>query len=593
MKPEDLQHNTGNSPANTGEVVPSGNDMARTLTDLVDVMDTAMWELDRDYTICGCNRKARKLYGEEVLGLRCYQAAAGRDAVCEGCPVEQIYAGADSGRSQRQRTLADGTILHIDHLATPVRDENGSVTGVLVLISDITRQKELEQELITHRANLEQLVTARTRQLEQSHEQYRRLYEESRQGKALYLSLLNAAADAIIIYDLHGMVQFLNPSFTHTFGWRLDELQGKPLPFATNADSAQTAAAFHALLDVGRPISHLLGKRTTREGRTLDVSISAARYNNSNNETAGIICSLRDITEAKSLEMQLQRAQKFESLGTMASGIAHDFNNLLMGIQGNASLMLLDLPRGITDKKKLENIEQYVSQGEKLTRQLLSLVKREVKYELRPIDLNVLLVDCATLFGQTKKEIAIRHDLQQQIWPVEANAGQIEQVLLNLFVNAAHAMPMGGNLFLHTENVAFEQQDEASNQGRPGRFVKVTVTDTGHGIHPSLVDKIFDPFFSTREKEGGTGLGLASAYSIITNHGGFINAANSCDGGAQFSLYLPACDRRITCTPELGDDFPAGTETILLVDDEEPVLHLTRELLEQLGYRIYSASSGE
>lgn len=564
--------------------------LGSTLAQLIDVMEIALWEIDRNYRVVGSNRKARELYGEATEGCLCYQIAAHSDTVCPQCPAQQVFDGQESGRSERQRVLADGRTIYIDHIATPIRNQNGLVTGALVLIIDITRQKEQEQELIAHRNTMEQMVIERTRELAQSHDRYRQLYEESRQGQALYLSLLNAAADAIMICDLHDRVLFVNPSFTRTFGWPIEEIKGQPQPFAAAMQNDQTATAFASLKQTGHPVSHLLCRRQTKAGALLDVSISAARYSNPANEPAGIISSFRDLTEAKALELQLHRAQKFEALGTMASGIAHDFNNLLMGIQGNASLMLLDLPRGRIDSAKLKHIEKYVKQGESLTRQLLSLARREVRYEVQSVNINELLTSCASLFGRTKKDIAIHSTLQHDVWPIEADPGQVEQVLLNLFVNAAHAMPMGGTLMLRTGNVETEAGGNLSDT-KPGRAVRITVTDTGHGIPPDILDKIFDPFFSTKEKEGGTGLGLASAQSIMTSHGGMIRASNSKAGGAQFTLLFPASTREVASSPPLDEALPTGSETILLVDDEELVLNVTKELLERLGYSVLPASS--
>ena len=584
-----FQHIPRNSPSIT-EDIRSSSRLGATLTDLIDVMDIAMWELDRDYRVVGFNRKAKEIYGASALGRFCYQAAAKLDTVCENCPAQQVFGGRASGRSERQRTRVTGEAIHIDHIATPIKDKDGAVTGALVLIIDITRHKEQEQELIAHRNNFEQMVIERTRDLEESRQRYRQLYEESRRGQALYLSLLNASADAIAIYDLEGCVQYLNPSFCRTFGWQLEEVQGKILPLFDDVESDALAGEFRSLRENGKAITNFLSKRPTKEGKLLDVSISAARYADHHGRPAGIIYSFRDVTEAKALELQFYRAQKFEALGTMAGGLAHDFNNLLMGILGSASLLLLDQASG-KSIEKLKNIERYVRQGEKLTRQLLALGKGD-RRAVSPVDLNALLDECATMFGQTRKEIFIHCHPQPQIWTVEADAGQLEQVLLNLFVNAAHAMPGGGELSLRTENVHLEEQETVPYQRQPGRYVKITVVDSGCGIDPQILDKIFDPFFTTKGKDRGTGLGLASAYGIINNHGGIIQAGNGPRGGAQFTLFLPASEKTVLQEGRLPDNFLPGTETILLVDDEEMVLDLTREMLERLGYRILSASSG-
>jgi len=564
--------------------------LSATLTDLIDVMDIAMWELDRDYKVIGFNRKAKEIYGDSALGKFCYQAAAQLENICDDCPVQKVFAGHASGRSERQRTCITGGTIYIDHIATPIRrGKDGPVTGALVLIIDITRHKLLEQELIAHRHSLEQRVIERTRDLEKSQQLYRQLYEESRKGQALYLSLLNAAADAIAIYDLDGGIQYLNPCFSRTFGWSLAELAGRP--FLADSDAESATEAFCGLIETGQAIRNYLTKRPTKDGRLLDVSISAARYADHRGEPAGIICSFRDVTEAKAMELQFYRAQKFEALGAMAGGLAHDFNNLLMGIQGSASLLQMDPHLSHKNGEKLNIIEKFVSQGQDLTRQLLALAKGD-KREVKAVDLNALLNSCAFMFGQTRKEITIHRHLQPQLWSVAANAGQLEQVLLNLFVNAAHAMPGGGELWLRSENVRQDQQDPGPDQPPAGRYVKLTIIDSGCGIDTKILDKIFDPFFTTKGKNRGTGLGLASAYGIITNHGGFIKAGNSAEGGAQFTILLPTADTAPLEERTLPAEFLKGSETILLVDDEEMVLNLTGEMLQRLGYTVLTATSG-
>ena len=568
--------------------------LGATLAELIDVMDIAMWALDRDFRVVGFNRKAREIYGESALGKFCYQAAAGIDAVCDDCPALQVFSGQPSGRSERRRTRCTGETIYIDHIATPIKDTDGGITGALVLIIDITRHKEQEQELIAHRNHFERKVIERTQDLKESEERFRHLYEESKKSEALYLSLLNAAADAIAITSATGVVRFVNPSFTRLFGWPLAGLAEQLLPFGASFEADPASLEFQQLMREGQPIVHLLTKRPTREGVFLDVSLSVARYEDHLGNPAGIICSYRDVTEAKAMEMQLYRAQKFEALGTMAGGIAHDFNNLLMGIQGSASLMLLDLQAGgyPFNPEKLKNIEKYVTQGGNLTRQLLTLAKGS-RSKVSAIDLNVLLAGCASLFGRSRRDIVIESELQEAVWSVEADAGQIEQVLLNLFVNAAHAMPGGGELQLRTENVYLEQQATTSHDRPPGRYVKITVTDSGCGIDPQIMDRIFDPFFTTKGHNQGTGLGLATTYSIINNHGGIIQADNAPEGGARFTLLLPASEQRVEQEHGAAGAFLQGAETILIVDDDETVLHITGEMLQRLGYTVLCAASGE
>jgi PAS domain S-box-containing protein len=295
--------------------------------------------------------------------------------------------------------------------------------------------------------------------------------------------------------------------------------------------------------------------------------------------------------EKKRLEAKLAQIQKMESLGTLAGGIAHDFNNLLMGIQGNASLMLLDDHRDREDRERLTGIDAFVRRGVELTRQLLGLA-RGGKYEVKATDLNRLVADSATLFGRTKKEIHIHQHLQAPVWAVECDRGQIHQVLLNIFVNAWQAMPDGGDLFIATENTVLDEAGARPHGAKAGRYVKIAVTDSGTGMDPETMAKIFDPFFTTKERQRGTGLGLASAYGIVKNHDGIIDVSSRPGAGSTFAIFLPAIDKAVDREPVIENDVLTGSERILLVDDEPMVLEVGRNMLEFLGYRVFATRSG-
>jgi len=305
-----------------------------------------------------------------------------------------------------------------------------------------------------------------------------------------------------------------------------------------------------------------------------------------------IVESFIDISERKHLEAQLYQSQKMEAIGTLAGGIAHDFNNLLMGIQGNASLMLLNRGPYDSDYDRLKNIEQYIQNGADLTKQLLGFAMGG-KYESRPTDLNLLIQKSADMFGRTKKEIAIYQKYQEKIWTVDLDRGQIEQVLLNLFVNSWQAMPEGGELYIETRNTRLNEAYVKSFEVKPGDFVNISITDTGVGIDEDVLDKIFDPFFTTKELGRGTGLGLASVYGIVRNHGGFITVESKKGEGSSFSIYLPASEERIDPKTDPTEPVFGGKETILVVDDEEMVLEVSDKLLERLGYRVFTAGSGK
>jgi two-component system, cell cycle sensor histidine kinase and response regulator CckA len=299
-----------------------------------------------------------------------------------------------------------------------------------------------------------------------------------------------------------------------------------------------------------------------------------------------------DVTEKELLEKQLQQAQKMEAIGTLAGGIAHDFNNLLMAMQGNTSLMLLDVDSSHPHYEKLKNIEQYVRRGAALTKQLLGFA-RGGKYEVRPTDLNELMMMSAKMFGRTKKEITIQSKYQQDLWTVEVDQGQIEQVLLNLYVNAWQAMPGGGKLFIQTENVILDETYAKLFKLAPGKFVKITLIDSGVGMDELTIQRIFDPFFTTKEMGRGTGLGLASAYGIIKNHGGIIYVYSEIGEGTAFNIYLPASEKEIIREKEPLEEILRATGTILLVDDEEMIIDVGRKMLEKLGCGVLIARNGK
>jgi two-component system, cell cycle sensor histidine kinase and response regulator CckA len=305
-----------------------------------------------------------------------------------------------------------------------------------------------------------------------------------------------------------------------------------------------------------------------------------------------------DITEIKRMEEErqrtearLQRAQRLEAIGTLAGGVAHDFNNLLMGIQGTVGLMLEEVSAGDPQAIKLKEIEDYLKRAVDLTNRLLGFA-REGKYEIRPININKLVARTADLFGRTKKELAINTDFRKTACTVEADAGQVEQVLLNLFVNAWQAMPQGGTLTITTDHTDLAAAKVSTYSLSPGRYVKITVSDTGIGMDDETQQRIFDPFFTTKEVGAGTGLGLASAYGIITNHQGIIEVDSDKMHGTTFTIFLPATDLPAIEKPTRPTARVSGSETLLLVDDEEMILKVGAKMLARLGYTVLTARTG-
>ncbi len=312
--------------------------------------------------------------------------------------------------------------------------------------------------------------------------------------------------------------------------------------------------------------------------------------------TVGII---RDVTERRIFEQQkakieerLQHARKMEAIGQLAGGIAHSFNNLLMAIQGNTSLMLLETVHSHPHHEKLRSIEEQVRSASKLTAQLLGYA-RKGKYEVKCLDLNQVVEETSETLGRTKMGVTIRKELAEGLFAIEADEAQLQQVLFDMYLNAAEAMPDGGDLILKTTNVTREDMKGKQYDPKPGNYVLLTITDTGVGMDKSTMKLIFDPFFTTKQMGRSTGLGLASAYGIIKGHGGYTDVESKKGHGSTFSIYLPASGKKVRKVLRTASEITKTTGTVLLVDDEDVILEVEKELLEALGHEVLTARDGK
>jgi nitrogen-specific signal transduction histidine kinase/CheY-like chemotaxis protein len=330
-------------------------------------------------------------------------------------------------------------------------------------------------------------------------------------------------------------------------------------------------------------------ERQATEPLWVDVTCVAIRWD----EDPALLCFVQDISERRNLQGQLFRAQKMEAIGTLAGGIAHDFNNLLAGILGYVSILQAGKEPGTLEYEQLQTIEQQIDSARGLTRQLLGFA-RGGTYEMKPWDLNQIVQSAVDLYGRTKREIEVVLDLQGEECVADCDRVQIEQVLINLFVNATQAMPEGGTLTVRTAKRAYPE-DLTKPFGLPaGWYVEVEVQDTGIGIDEATQARIFDPFFTTKDLGGGSGLGLASVYGILKNHRGLIRVQSQLGQGSTFIFALPRSKasavarekRRLKGTHH-------GEGMVLVVDDQEIIRTVSKAMLEMIGYGVLKAESGE
>jgi PAS domain S-box-containing protein len=421
-----------------------------------------------------------------------------------------------------------------------------------------------------------------------------------RQSEEKYRSILEGIDEGYFEVDLAGNFTFFNDSMAKITGFPPQELMGTNNRDFTSQETAKKMfKVFNRVYRTGRSARVLNYEIITKDGSKKILEVSASLIRNSDQKPIGFRGLARDVTEhliaekeKERMAAQIRQAQKMEAIGTLAGGIAHDFNNLLMGFQGNLSLMLMEMSPDNPYFDYLTNMEDYVKRGSDLTRQILGFA-RGGKYEVRPTNINDLLEQSSQMFGRTRKEILIYKKFQETPWPVEVDRGQIEQVLLNLFVNAWQAMPTGGDIFLETENVTLKEEGwDKPYALKQGQYVKIAVTDSGVGMEKDTLERIFEPFYTTKEVSRGTGLGLASAYGIIKNHNGMIEVASEKDQGTTFTIYLPKSAKDFLEEKPAIEKAIKGRETILLVDDEEMVADIGQKMLEKLGYRVILAESG-
>jgi two-component system, cell cycle sensor histidine kinase and response regulator CckA len=471
----------------------------------------------------------------------------------------RVLAGEDLFFGWKARRPGDGSVFDVEVSLRRIWLVDGHF--ILATVRDISERIKAE------------------RTVRESDEKYRNIFENATEG--------------IFQTTPEGTLLSANPALARMYGFETPE----ELTAVTPGYQRQTfvnpedGELFERLLVEQGSVEGFEAMRVRKDGSKIWTSVNARIVRGSKGEIAYYEGTVEDITARKQFESQFLQAQKMEAIGTLAGGIAHDFNNLLMGIQGYTSLMLSGFDPAHPFHEYLQAIEKQVRRGADLTKELLGFARRG-KYEINRVNAREIVEKTSGLFGRTRKEITIHQTQEDQLWTVEADSGQMEQALLNIFINAWEAMPAGGDLYIDMANVVLGSDFVRPYIVKPGRYVRISIRDTGKGMDENTKKRIFEPFFTTKEMGRGTGLGLASVYGIVKNHGGFIDVWSEKGRGTMFSVYFPASQVTVEVAETAVEGIRYGNETILLVDDEEMVADVARKLLEALGYKVFVAHSG-
>ncbi len=408
-----------------------------------------------------------------------------------------------------------------------------------------------------------------------------------------YRSLFEESQDVIFICDGDARILDINPAGVKLFGFAsLAEIL-KAKNSMEVFDSPHEGEKFiKTVLRSGHVKDYEIAFRT-REDKLLTVLVTVTLERDSNEKVIAIRGFMRDITERKLLEERFIQAQKMESIGLLAGGIAHDFNNILGGILGYASWLKTNIDCDHPFFRPVDTIEKSANRAAELTAQLLAFA-RGGKYDIRPSSLNsVISESLKILAGTLDKSIVIETLLDNSLPTVEIDVGQIQQVLMNLCVNARDAMPDGGRLTIQSSVARLSENDVRSQpEAKPGWFAVLAVSDTGVGMGDGIKRRIFEPFFTTKVKGKGTGLGLSMVYGVVKNHGGFVNVYSEVGHGSTFKIYLPLSGKPEVVENICNTKLAGGHETILVIDDEEAIREVAADILGSYGYRVHLAVDG-
>jgi PAS domain S-box-containing protein len=552
--------------------------------ELLEALPDAVIAVDREGTIVQVNSQAQELFGyfrKELIGQRVevlvpegyrHQHQHHRETFAQTPKTRRM--GADLELYGRRR---NGSEFPVEISLSPIVTEKG--VFVLSAIRDISDRKRIAEEL--RRAN---------------EELHQRTVEQLGEYRSRLVAIIDSSEDAILSKDLSGTITSWNKGAERIYGYTPDEAVGKNISLVIPSDRPHEVPEILRKIASGERIEHHESVRITKDGRRLDVSLSVSPLRDAAGNIVGASVIARDITAQRRAEGQLRQSQKMEAVGRLAGGVAHDFNNVLGIINACAEFLRDRLEPGAESSLYVENIRKAIDRGRSLTKQMLAFSRTSA---IQPclLDLNDRLRDITKLLRPVLGDgVEILVVSKSSSAVIEADPGQLDQVVVNLALNARDAMSGGGKFVLETSVVKFDDGFAEAQQAVPlGKYVMLAVSDTGCGMDKATLARIFEPFFTTKEIGKGTGLGLATVYGIVKQSGGHILVYSEPGHGTTFKIYLPSADHKIGLASKVEVEAvsPKRPEvTILLVEDDELMRGLTRKLLEEHGYTVIEAKDG-
>ena len=449
--------------------------------------------------------------------------------------------------------------IPIEDSVAPIHDRQGQPTGAVIVFRDIAERKQREDDL------------------------------------SRLAAVVESSYDGIFGLTPNGIILTWNLGAERIFGYSAEEAVGQSILFLSPPNLPTESPKLVEKLVVADTVQHFESTHAKKDGTHVQVALTLSPIKNSNGEVVGVSGVARDITESKHLEEMLRKAQKMEAVGLLAGGIAHDFNNLLSVILGYSESLLDSAHLDPKMRSKCEEIKKAGERAASLTRQLLVFSRQQV-LEPKVLNLNTVVLETVKMLERLiGEDIELQTNLEPTLGCVKANPGQIEQIIMNLVVNARDAMPEGGRLVIETSNAELDSMYAVLHPPlSAGRYVLLAVEDAGIGMNKETQTRIFEPFFTTKGLGKGTGLGLSTVYGVVKQSGGHIWVYSELGQGSVFKIYLPRVDEAVQQNrpSEFAPELVRGTETVLLVEDEESVRTLTRSLLEEAGYTVIEASNG-